>query len=62
MTSPTATITILVDNQAGPGLAAEHGLALRTTWPCGCKRTGGLWSALAAAMPAWSTPWPISAV
>ena len=28
MTSPTATITILVDNQAGPGLAAEHGLAL----------------------------------
>jgi 7,8-dihydropterin-6-yl-methyl-4-(beta-D-ribofuranosyl)aminobenzene 5'-phosphate synthase len=28
MTPPPATITILVDNQAGAGLVAEHGLAL----------------------------------
>lgn len=28
MALPPATITILVDNQAGPDLAAEHGLAL----------------------------------
>lgn len=28
MAAPAITITILVDNQAGPGLMAEHGLAL----------------------------------
>jgi 7,8-dihydropterin-6-yl-methyl-4-(beta-D-ribofuranosyl)aminobenzene 5'-phosphate synthase len=28
MTSATAKVTILVDNQAGEGLVAEHGLSL----------------------------------
>lgn len=28
MTSPQVAITLLVDNQSGPGLTAEHGLAL----------------------------------
>ena len=65
MKSHPVNIAIVVDNQAGPGLATEHGLALHIEsagrhilfdtmiWPCGSPRIAAWWCAWAAATRAW---------